>query len=81
MKAVTHYVATAASALALMLYCSSSMAQQVTGVPRSPGATTTINGKQLPPPDPKFGGIGISYGQKRGRDSKLVNLGIWMMSS
>lgn len=23
----------------------------------SPGATTTIDGKQLPPPDPKFGGV------------------------
>ena len=25
--------------------------------PGSPGATTTIDGKQLPPPDPKFGGV------------------------
>ena len=33
------------------------MAQQVTGVPGSPSATTTINGKQLPPPDPTFGGV------------------------
>jgi arylsulfatase A-like enzyme len=32
-------------------------AQQTTGVPGSPGATTTITGKQLPPPDPKFGGV------------------------
>jgi arylsulfatase len=32
------------------------MAQQVTGVPGSPSATATIDGKQLPPPDPKFGG-------------------------
>ena len=32
-------------------------AQQVTGVPGSPNATTTISGKQLPPPDPKFGGV------------------------
>ncbi len=31
--------------------------QQVTGAPGSPGATTTIDGKQLPPPDPKFGGV------------------------
>jgi arylsulfatase len=31
-------------------------AQQITGTPGSPGATTTIDGKQLPPPDPKFGG-------------------------
>src|SRR5271157_6080144 len=29
---------------------------QVTGVPGSPDATTTISGQQLPPPPPKFGG-------------------------
>ena len=33
------------------------LAQQVTGEPGSPGATTTLDGKQLPPPDPKFGGV------------------------
>jgi arylsulfatase A-like enzyme len=33
------------------------MAQQTTGTPGSPSATTTIDGKQLPPPDPKFGGV------------------------
>ena len=32
-------------------------AQQVTGTLGSPGATTTISDKQLPPPDPKFGGV------------------------
>ena len=32
-------------------------AVQVTGVLGSPGATTTISGKQLPPPDAKFGGV------------------------
>jgi arylsulfatase len=32
-------------------------AQQVTGTPGSPGATTTIDGRQLPAPDPKFGGV------------------------
>jgi arylsulfatase A-like enzyme len=32
-------------------------AQQVTGVLGSPGATTTISGKQLPPADPPFGGV------------------------
>jgi arylsulfatase A-like enzyme len=32
-------------------------AQQVTGVLGSASATTTISGKQLPPPDPKFGGV------------------------
>ena len=32
-------------------------AQQVTGVLGSPDATTTISGKQLPAPAPKFGGV------------------------
>ena len=32
-------------------------AQQTTGTPGSPSATTTLDGKQLPPPDPKFGGV------------------------
>src|SRR5215469_6184612 len=32
-------------------------AQQVTGTLGSADATTTINGKQLPPPPPKFGGV------------------------
>src|SRR5678816_2767935 len=30
---------------------------QTTGEPGSPSATTTIDGKQLPPPDPTFGGV------------------------
>ena len=32
-------------------------AQQITGTLGSPGATTSISGKQLPAPDPKFGGV------------------------
>jgi arylsulfatase len=32
-------------------------AQQVTGTPGSPSATTTIPGTQLPAPDPAFGGV------------------------
>jgi arylsulfatase len=45
------------AALALALSVSTSFAQQVTGELGAPGATTTITGKQLPPPDPKFGGV------------------------
>ena len=30
---------------------------QVSGTPGSPGATTTISGRQLPAPDPAFGGV------------------------
>ena len=46
-----------ASANFLALSCVLAMAQQVTGDPGSPGATTTIDGKQLPPPPPQFGGV------------------------
>src|SRR6476646_4144840 len=34
-----------------------SNSQKITGEPGSPIATTPISGKQLPPPDPKFGGV------------------------
>ena len=34
-----------------------SIAQQVTGTLGSPSATTTVSNKQLPAPDPKFGGV------------------------
>ena len=43
--------------VAAMLMAAPAVAQQTTGEPGSPGATTTIDGKQLPPPDPKFGGV------------------------
>src|SRR5512136_599614 len=44
--------------VALTAACAATaMGQQITGTPGSPGATTTISGKQLPPPDPKFGGV------------------------
>jgi arylsulfatase A-like enzyme len=46
-----------ASAGFLCLASVSVSAQQITGTPGSPEATTTIDGKQLPPPDPKFGGV------------------------
>src|SRR5215475_6252454 len=47
----------AALCAAFTLTTASSFAQQITGTPGSPDATTTISGKQLPPPDPKFGGV------------------------
>jgi arylsulfatase A-like enzyme len=43
--------------VAVILAALPAMAQQVTGELGSPSATTTISGKQLPPPDPKFGGV------------------------
>ena len=42
---------------AFILTIASSYGQQTTGTLGSPDATTTIDGKQLPPPDPKFGGV------------------------
>jgi arylsulfatase A-like enzyme len=43
--------------LVLLLMAIPALAQQVTGVLGSPNATTTIKGNQLPPPEPKFGGV------------------------
>src|SRR6516164_8641829 len=49
-----------------MLTCVPATAQQMTGTPGSPGATTTIDGKYLPPPPPKFGGeIGLQADQSK----------------
>jgi arylsulfatase len=45
------------SFIAIVACLGSASGQQVTGVPGSPDATTTITGKQLPPPDPAFGGV------------------------
>ena len=42
---------------AVALASAPASAQQITGVRGSASATTTIDGKQLPPPDPKFGGV------------------------
>lgn len=40
----------------LVLAASSTTAQKVTDELGSPSATTSLDGRQLPPPDPKFGG-------------------------
>src|SRR5512136_599447 len=48
---------TVALLAAVLLAAVPATAQQVTGTLGSPSATTTISGKQLPPPDPKFGGV------------------------
>ena len=57
MNVVKHVVAIALSAFAFALPSSACLAQQVTGELGAPNATTTIPGNQLPPPDPKFGGV------------------------
>jgi len=53
---------TAPGRFAVMVSCALCLstpvsAVETTGTPGSPSATTTISGKQLPPPDPKFGGV------------------------
>src|SRR2546430_11210538 len=35
----------------------SATAQQITGTPGTPAATMTLDGKQLPPEPPRFGGV------------------------
>src|SRR5262245_64748573 len=50
-------IALAASVFALTVFLiAPASAQQTSGVPGAPDATTTIDGKYLPPPSPKFGG-------------------------
>jgi arylsulfatase A-like enzyme len=44
----------------------SAHAQQIQGVPGSPSATTTIDGKYLPSPPPKFGGV-INLGAEQSK--------------
>jgi arylsulfatase A-like enzyme len=45
------------SILLCLSLATGALAQQITGTPGSPSATTTIDGKQLPPEPPKFGGV------------------------
>src|ERR1700738_1955843 len=54
------YLATAMMVLPLAfggIASAQTAAQQITGTPGSPSATTTIDGTQLPPEPPKFGGV------------------------
>ena len=45
-----------AGAALLLLAALPALAVETTGAPGSP-STTTIDGRQLPAPDPKFGGV------------------------
>ena len=40
-----------------VMTASVAQAQQINGVPGSPSATVTLDGKQLPPPPMPFGGV------------------------
>src|SRR5260370_3896416 len=58
MKSARQILLSGMLAAAVMAVAPSARTQvQTTGAPGSPGATTTIDGKQLPPPDPTFGGV------------------------
>lgn len=57
MKRVIHVSIILALVFVTLLYAFPSMGQQIYGTPGSPSATETVDGKQLPPPDPKFGGV------------------------
>jgi len=58
MKFTRQIILSGILAVAVITVAPSARAQiQTTGTPGSPGATTTIDGKQLPAPDPKFGGV------------------------
>jgi len=54
---IQKHAVTTAGVLAFAAMTSACFGQQVTGTLGSPSATTTIDGKHLPPPDPKFGGV------------------------
>jgi len=55
MKRKAALFATLAAGIALA--AAGALAEQPAAPPGSPAATTTISGKQLPSPDPKFGGV------------------------
>src|ERR1700730_14588979 len=58
MKSARQIFLGAMLAAAVMAVAPSARAEvQTTGTLGLPSATTTIDGKQLPPPDPKFGGV------------------------
>jgi len=46
-----------ACVVSLATISGAALAQQVTGTLGSPSATTTLSGKQLPAPEPAFGGV------------------------
>jgi hypothetical protein len=57
MKAVQLSCAIMVAGIACVFSSSQGIAQQLDGVLGAPGTTVTLDGKQLPPPDPGFGGV------------------------
>jgi arylsulfatase A-like enzyme len=57
MKTTKRIVLTGMIIAAATAVAPSAKAQHLTGTPGSPSATTSLGGKHLPAPDPKFGGV------------------------
>ena len=57
LRCLVHAVPQLGATLVLCLLALTANAQQITGVPGSPGAAVTIDGKQIPPPPMPFGGV------------------------
>jgi len=57
MKPAKSFILVGILAPAILSLTPSSIAQEITGTPGSPAATTTIDGRELPAPPPKFGGV------------------------
>ena len=57
MKLIKHILLRGMLTVALMVAALSANAQQITGTPGSPSATTTVDGNYLPNPPSKFGGV------------------------
>ena len=57
MKLIKHILLRGMLTVALMVAALSANAQQITGTPGSPSATTTVDGNYLPNPPAKFGGV------------------------
>lgn len=57
MKLLRQVILSAIQSCTFVVLATSIQAQQVTGELGSPSATISIDGNQLPPPDPQFGGV------------------------
>ena len=57
MKPIKYVILSATIAAAVMAVAPSARAQQISGTPGNPSSTVTIDGKQIPAPPLKFGGV------------------------
>jgi len=57
MQPIKYVILSATLAAAVMEVAPSAQAQQITGTPGDPSATVTLDGKQIPAPPMKFGGV------------------------